>query len=105
MKEYSTMVAASKASTLAQREVLDLLLKYDINHIDVAHIYGDAELRIGPWMKSHRKNFFLATKTYERTYKGAKESIENAGGMIVASKANDQIESNKNDSEIEVNKE
>ena len=55
--------------------VLDLLLKYDINHIDVAHIYGDAELRIGPWTKSHRKNFFLATKTYERTYKGAKESI------------------------------
>ena len=37
--------------------------------------------------------------------KGAKESIENAGGMIVASKANDQIESNKNDSEIEVDKE
>ena len=37
--------------------------------------------------------------------KGAKESIENAGGTIVASKANDQIESNKNDSEIEVDKE
>ena len=37
--------------------------------------------------------------------KGAKESIENAGGMIVASKGDDQIEINKNDSEIEVNKE
>lgn len=37
--------------------------------------------------------------------KGAKESIENAGGMIVASKANDQTEINKNDSEIEVDKE
>ena len=37
--------------------------------------------------------------------KGAKESIENAGGTIVASKANDQTESNKNDSEIEVDKE
>ena len=55
--------------------VLDLLFKYDINHIDVANIYGNAELRIGPWMKNYRKNFFLATKTYERTYKGAKESI------------------------------
>ena len=54
--------------------VLDLLFKYDINHIDVANIYGNAELRIGPWMKNYRKNFFLATKTYERTYKGAKES-------------------------------
>ena len=37
--------------------------------------------------------------------KGAKKSIENAGGMIVASKANDKTESNKNDSEIEVDKE
>ena len=37
--------------------------------------------------------------------KGAKESIENAGGTIVASKANDQTEINKNDSEIEVDKE
>ena len=55
--------------------ILDLLLEYDINHIDVAQIYGDAELRIGPWMKNHRKNFFLATKTYERSYKEAKESI------------------------------
>lgn len=36
--------------------------------------------------------------------KGAKESIENAGGTIVASKANDQTEINKNDSEIEVDK-
>ena len=42
--------------------VLDLLFKYDINHIDVANIYGNAELRIGPWMKNYRKNFFLATK-------------------------------------------
>ena len=55
--------------------VLDLLLKYDVNHIDVAEAYGTAELRIGPWMKNHRKYFFLATKTLERSYKGAKESI------------------------------
>ena len=55
--------------------VLDLLLKYDVNHIDVAEAYGSAELRIGPWMKNHRKYFFLASKTRERTYNGAKESI------------------------------
>jgi len=55
--------------------ILDLLLEYGVNHIDVAHIYGDAELRIGPWMDNHRKDFFLATKTYERTYKGARENI------------------------------
>lgn len=55
---------------------LDLLLEYGINHIDTARNYGDAELRIGPWMKrGHRKDFFLATKTQERTYARAKEQI------------------------------
>ncbi len=43
--------------------VLDLLFEYGINHIDVAASYGDAELRIGPWMDRHRDQFFLATKT------------------------------------------
>jgi len=56
-------------------KVLDLLLDYGVNHIDVAAGYGDAELRIGMWMPRHRKKFFLATKTTDRTYKGAKESI------------------------------
>ena len=56
-------------------KILDLLLEYEINHIDVAAAYGNAELRLGPWMLNHRKYFFLATKTNERTYKGAKESI------------------------------
>ena len=55
--------------------VLDLLLEYGINHIDVAPRYGDAELRIGPWMDRHRNDFFLATKTYERSYQAARDSI------------------------------
>jgi len=55
--------------------VLDLLLEYGVNHIDVAAGYGDAELRIGSWMLNHRRDFYIATKTMERTYKGAKESI------------------------------
>jgi predicted aldo/keto reductase-like oxidoreductase len=54
---------------------LDVLLKYGVNHIDTAASYGDAELRVGPWMKRHRGDFFLATKTEERKYQGAKESI------------------------------
>jgi aryl-alcohol dehydrogenase-like predicted oxidoreductase len=56
--------------------VLDLLLEYGINHIDTAPSYGDAELRIGPWMDRHRKEFFLATKTLERTYQGARDEIQ-----------------------------
>jgi len=34
-----------------------------INHWDVAASYGDAELRIGPWMPRVRDQVFLATKT------------------------------------------
>jgi aryl-alcohol dehydrogenase-like predicted oxidoreductase len=54
---------------------LEVLLTYGINHIDVAASYGDAELRIGPWMHSHRDRFFLATKTGERSYAAARDEI------------------------------
>ncbi len=57
-------------------ETLDLLLKYDINHLDVAASYGDAELRLGPWMPKHRDKFFLATKTEMRTYSEARAELE-----------------------------
>tara|TARA_A100001037_G_scaffold145248_1_gene131257 strand:- start:1652 stop:2521 length:870 start_codon:yes stop_codon:yes gene_type:complete len=55
--------------------ILDLLLEYGVNHIDTAARYGDSELRIGPWMAGHRKDFFLATKTGERTYAAAREQL------------------------------
>ena len=47
-----------------------------INHIAVAASYGDAELRLAPVLQDHRQDFFLATKTGDRTYDGAKASIE-----------------------------
>jgi aryl-alcohol dehydrogenase-like predicted oxidoreductase len=56
-------------------QVLEVLLEYGINHIDTAASYGDSELRIGPWMREHRKRFFLATKTGERGYEGARASL------------------------------
>jgi aryl-alcohol dehydrogenase-like predicted oxidoreductase len=56
--------------------VLATLLEHGINHIDTAADYGDSELHLAPWMKRHRRDFFLATKTGERTYDGAKRSIE-----------------------------
>ncbi len=55
--------------------VLDLLIEHDINHIDTAPSYGESELRIGPWMARHRGRFFLATKTAERRYQGARDEI------------------------------
>jgi aryl-alcohol dehydrogenase-like predicted oxidoreductase len=64
---YSTQSDADRA--------LDLLLRYGINHIDTAFSYGESELRVGPWMKRYRNQFFLATKTGERTYQRAKEGI------------------------------
>jgi aryl-alcohol dehydrogenase-like predicted oxidoreductase len=56
--------------------VLELLLRHGVNHIDTAPRYGDSELRIGPWMARHRADFFLATKTRERTYAAAKENLQ-----------------------------
>jgi aryl-alcohol dehydrogenase-like predicted oxidoreductase len=54
---------------------LGVLQYYGINHIDTAASYGDAELRIGPWMAQQRDEFFLATKTDKRTYQEAWEQI------------------------------
>lgn len=65
---------ANEDQSTADR-ILDLLLEFGINHIDTAPAYGNSELRIGPWMERHRKDFFLATKTRERDYEGAKADI------------------------------
>jgi aryl-alcohol dehydrogenase-like predicted oxidoreductase len=54
---------------------LDTLLAHGINHIDVAAGYGDAELRVAPWLRRQPGTFFVATKTGERTYRGAREQI------------------------------
>jgi len=55
---------------------LDIVLEYGINHIDVAASYGDAELRLAPFLADHRDEVFLATKTGDRTRDGAMASIE-----------------------------
>ena len=54
---------------------LDLVLEHGINHIDVAASYGDAELRVATWLRRHPDTFFVATKTGERTYRGARDEI------------------------------
>jgi len=68
--------AFMNGATQAQADAtLEVLLKYGVNHIDTAPRYGDAELRIGPWMREHRKKFFLATKTGQRDYQSARDEI------------------------------
>ncbi|HEX8220683.1 MAG TPA: aldo/keto reductase [Chloroflexia bacterium] len=54
---------------------LDVLLHYGVNHIDVAASYGDAEIRLAPWLKQHRDNFFVATKTGQRQAGPALEEL------------------------------
>jgi len=67
--------ALSRVSQPEADRTLEALLQYGINHIDTAASYGDSELRIGPWMDHHRGQFFLATKTGQRTYQQARDEF------------------------------
>src|SRR4051794_21098537 len=49
-----------------------------INHFDVAADYGDAELRLGPWMAQVRDRIFLATKTGRRDQQSAWAEINSS---------------------------
>lgn len=74
-----TIFGAAALARVTQDEAdrtLDLLERHGVNHIDVAASYGDAELRLAPWLKTHRDRVFLATKTGERTYDAAKRQID-----------------------------
>ncbi len=69
---------AAALAEVSQRQAdaaLPMLLEHGVNHIDTAASYGDAELRLAPWLREHRAAFFLATKTGERTYAAAREEI------------------------------
>lgn len=67
--------ALSGVSRVDADKTMELIIQYGVNHIDTAASYGEAEVRLGPWMAKHRKDFFLATKTGERTYAKAREEI------------------------------
>ncbi len=49
---------------------------WGINHIDTAAGYGASEERLQPWLATHRNEIFLATKTGERTGRGARAELE-----------------------------
>jgi predicted aldo/keto reductase-like oxidoreductase len=59
---YGAAALADVDQATADRSVR-LALDAGINHFDVAASYGDAELRLGPWMPRIRDRIFLATKT------------------------------------------
>jgi len=73
-----TIFGAASISHVTQQEAdrtLELLLQYGVNHIDVASSYGDAELRIAPWLAQYRSQFYVATKADARTVQAAKEEL------------------------------
>ena len=72
------LFGAASLSRVTQKEAdstLEVLQRYGVNHIDVAASYGDAELRIAPWLAQDRSQFFVATKTDARTAEEAKEEL------------------------------
>lgn len=73
------LFGAAALSEVTQDEAdatMELIRRHGINHIDTAASYGEAELRLGPWLAEHRDEYFLATKTGERTRAAAYEEIQ-----------------------------
>jgi aryl-alcohol dehydrogenase-like predicted oxidoreductase len=68
--------ALGRVSQDVADRALDVLLEHDINHIDAAASYGDAELRIAPWLKRYPDRFFVATKTGKRNAAEAREELQ-----------------------------
>jgi aryl-alcohol dehydrogenase-like predicted oxidoreductase len=69
-------VAFYEISQEAADKVMEQVIEAGINHIDVAPSYGQAEIRIGPWMPRARGRFFLGCKTLERTKQGAWKEMQ-----------------------------
>lgn len=61
---------------------MELVIEAGVNHIDVAPSYGQAEMRVGPWMKTERGRFFLGCKTMERTKEGAWRELHESLGRL-----------------------
>lgn len=64
------MSQARADATIAQ------VVEAGCNHFDTAASYGESELRLAPWLATHRNDVFLATKTGERSGDGARAELE-----------------------------
>ena len=74
---YGAAALAEVDQDTADRSIAEAL-DGGINHLDVAASYGDAELRLGPWMPRVRDQVFLATKTGERAADAAWAQIQSS---------------------------
>jgi aryl-alcohol dehydrogenase-like predicted oxidoreductase len=71
---YGAAALGDVTQDVADRSIQEALAG-GINHFDVAADYGDAELRLGPWMSEIRDRIFLATKTGRRDRESAWQEI------------------------------
>src|SRR5689334_17077531 len=71
---YGAAALSDVTQDVADRSIQEAL-DAGINHLDVAAGYGEAELRLGPWMPEIRDRVFLATKTGEREREAAWRQI------------------------------
>src|SRR5690606_17738583 len=72
------LLGAAAFSDVTQAEAdatMDVALSYGINHVDTAASYGEAELRLGDWIRRNGRPFFLATKTGQRAAGPARDEI------------------------------
>lgn len=55
---------------------LDRAIDLGVNFLDTARGYGDSEVKIGPVLRRRREQVYIATKSGNRTAKGAREHLE-----------------------------
>jgi aryl-alcohol dehydrogenase-like predicted oxidoreductase len=67
--------AFGQVSQAEADRVMEMIIEAGVNHIDIAPSYGEAELRVGPWIPRERGRFFLGCKTMERTKEGARMEL------------------------------
>jgi aryl-alcohol dehydrogenase-like predicted oxidoreductase len=84
--ESSRVIFGAAALATMRQEAADrllpVLLEAGVNHLDVAASYGDAELRLAPWLAAHPGEFFVATKTGDRSGDAASASLERSLGRL-----------------------
>jgi aryl-alcohol dehydrogenase-like predicted oxidoreductase len=68
--------AFSEVSQEEADKAMELIIEAGVNHIDIARSYGEAELRVGPWMPRERGRFFLGSKTTQRTKEDAWKELQ-----------------------------
>ena len=85
--ESSVLIYGAAALSDVDQDTADAslaeALAAGINHFDVARDYGEAEVRMAPWLRQHRDDIFLATKTGKRdresAWAGINDSLERLG--------------------------